>query len=65
MITYIDLIIAMNRVLGWREGIPLGLFERELSETLTYSVPKFDGTVDSAIQCLTAAGYQFESGVQL
>jgi hypothetical protein len=62
MIRYDDVIIAINRVLGWREGIELGFLEKQLSQSLQlyWNRKEFDGTIKSALWCLYRAGYETE-----
>jgi hypothetical protein len=64
MIQYIDLVCAINRVLGWRDGIEMGSLEKQLSASLQVyqSRGEFDGTVSSALECLELAGYEFAHG---
>jgi hypothetical protein len=65
MVNYLDMLNAVNRVLGWREGIPMTQYEQKLSETLeTYKLSGvFDGTMESAKECLEMAGYELDQNV--
>ena len=62
MIMYTDLVSAINRVNGWRDGMEMGTLERQMSDSLQVYKRRgeFDGTVESAIRCLELACYEFE-----
>lgn len=62
-LNYADILIAINRVLGHREGIEQGFFEKGLAEVLINNKERgrFDGTVESALKCFEDEGYDVSS----
>jgi hypothetical protein len=62
MITYKDLIDAVNRVNGHREGFEDSLTVKQLVLSLNVYKDRqeFDGTINSAKQCLKLAEYEIE-----
>ena len=63
MKNYNELIHAINIVNGCpMEGIHIGSFVKQLAISLRVYADRgeFDGTVDSAIDCLNLAGYEFQ-----
>lgn len=62
MIHYLDILNAVNRVNGWRDGFVMTNLERQLSQSLEVYKRRgeFDGTMDSAYKCLTLACYELE-----
>lgn len=60
MITYIQVLNAVNRIHGWRDGIESSPLENQLAMSLRlYKDRKeFDGTMSSAYDCLVLAGYE-------
>lgn len=63
MISYLDVLNAVNRVNGWRDGFIMTNLERQLSQSLEVYKRRgeFNGTMDSAKECLELAGYEIES----
>jgi hypothetical protein len=62
MIHYIDVVNAVNRVNGWRDGIDEYPLECQLVQSLRIyqSRGEFNGTMKSAYECLELAGYELE-----
>ena len=62
MIQYLDILNAVNRVNGSRDGFDMGHLERQLSQSLEIYKQRgeFDGTIKSAYEVLTLAGYELE-----
>lgn len=60
MIAYQDVVNAMNRLSGFREGFPMGALEKQLTLSLKvyHDRGEYDGTVESAYECLERACYE-------
>ena len=62
MITYIDVLDAVNRVNGHRRGLIDNNLVKQLTSTLkVYKRRKeFTGTIESALDCLQLSGYEVD-----
>lgn len=62
MINYTNILDAVNRVNGHRAGIIVSPLENQLTLSLLVYKDRgeFDGTIMSAIECLTQAAYEIE-----
>lgn len=56
---YQDIVIAVNRVNGWRDGFEIGRFEATLAAILEEDrlEGSFNGTIASALRCFERQGY--------
>jgi len=62
VIDYSDLVQAINRVNGWREGMIDSPLVAQLAQSLQVYKGRgeFNGTVDSALECLIQAEYEVQ-----
>ena len=63
MINYLNIVDAVNRINGHRDGVEFSTSEKQLVNSLKVyqSRGEFNGTISSAIECLKQAGYELTS----